>query len=100
MARGKLKGKDIVTTPSRRGGRGKGKKNPTRKDSSIGVEQEGSLEVQQSTVRAYSAGHQQWINTQVGRQVVETTVINESHTGNTGRPPDGNIGVHCTPNTT
>ena len=98
MARGKRKRKDTVTTPLRRGGRGKGKKN--RSDHSLEAEQEGRLEVQKNTVRAYSTRHQQWINTQVGRQVAETTVINESHTGDTRRPPDGHIGVHCTPNTT
>ena len=100
LARGKLRGTVRVTAPLRRGGRGKGKNSPSRDVNPRGGDQEGSLEVQQRPVRAYSARHQHWLNAQVGRQVVTTTVINESHTGDTGRPPDGNIGVHCTPHKT
>ena len=100
LARGKLRGISSVSAPLRRGGRGKGKKSSTRAENLHMGEDDGGLEAQTRPVRAYSARHQHWFNKQVGRQVGRTTVVNESHTGDTGRPPDGNIGVHCTPTTT
>ena len=81
-------------------GEGKGKKGDNNTITPQRAVQEGGLEVLQRPVRAYSVRHQHWLNAQVGRQVVRTTVVNETHTGDTNRPPDGNIGVHCTPTTT
>ena len=100
LARVRRRGTDNAMEPLRSGGRGKGKKG---NNNTVIIQRnalEGDLEVIQRPVRAYSAKHQHWLKVQVGRQVARTTVVNESHTGDTDRPPDGNIGVHCTPTTT
>ena len=100
LARGKLRGKVSTTAKLRGGEQGKGKKRPSRDVNPRRGDQDGGLEVQQRPVRAYSVRHQQWINAQVDRHVPRQVVVDESHTGDTDRPPDGNIGVHCTPTTT
>ena len=100
MARGKLRGTASAMEPLRKGGRGRGKKGNNNTATLQRDAQEGGLQVIQRPVRAYSVRHQHWLNAQVGRQEVRTTVVNETHTGDTDRPPDGNIGVHCTPTTT
>ena len=100
LARGKIRGTASATEPFRRRGGGRGKKGNNNTATPQRDAPEGGLEVIQRPVRAYSVRHQHWLNTQVGRKEVRTTVVNETHTGDTDRPPDGNIGVHCTRTTT
>ena len=84
LAREKMKGRVGAIATVRRGGRGKGKNSPSRDNTTRRTDQGAGSEVQKSPVRAYSARHQQLINAHSGRQVVRPTVINESHTGDTG----------------
>ena len=49
------------------------------------------------TVRAYSDRHKIWVDQQGVRERGVTTMNTSTLTGSSGRPPDGNIGVHSTP---
>ena len=60
-------------------------------------EQYRDIEVHNRSVRAYSARHQQWLTSQGGQHTGGNTVVTETHTGDTGQPPDDNIGVYSTP---